>query len=272
MSRVTRGTPSGDAYLDLQNQARRSGRPSQELFQLYVLEGFLTRLAVSEARERLVLKGGVLLAAFDSRRPTRDVDLAGLDIANDTRTVLDLVRRVLLVSPPSDDGIEFDAETATAGVIREDADYSGVRVRVDAILARARLPFHVDVNIGDPIWPSPTTVTVPRIRGGEPIRLLGYPMHMVHAEKIVTAVQRGTANTRWRDFGDIWSLSRQHPVSAADLERAMAELARHRDATLRPLAEVLDGFAGLGQDQWVVGDGAATPTTCPSNWHPSSVP
>ena len=62
MSRVMRGTPSGDAYLDLQNKARRTGRPTQELLLLYVLEGFLARLAVSEVRESFVLKGGPVLS------------------------------------------------------------------------------------------------------------------------------------------------------------------------------------------------------------------
>lgn len=251
MSRVTRGTPSGDAYLDLQNEARRTGQPSQELLQLYVLEGFLTRLAVSAVRESFVLKGGVLLAAFDSRRPTKDVDLAGIDLANDTETVLDLVRSVLMVELPTEDGITYVADTTTAEVIREEDDYSGVRVHVEARLAKAKLPFHVDVNVGDPIWPSPTTVTVPRLRGGEPIELPGYPIHMVHAEKIVTAVQRGTANTRWRDFGDIWSLSRQHPINTDHLAQAIVQVARHRNATIRPLADVLDGFADIGQARWV---------------------
>jgi hypothetical protein len=248
--RVTRGTPTGNAYLDLQNKARRSGRPTQELLQFYVLEGFLARLAVSKEKHRFVLKGGVLLAAFDSRRPTKDVDLAALDVANDTATVLDLVRRVLVVAPASEDGIEFIADSASAEVIREDDDYSGVRVHVEASLASAKLPFHVDVNVGDPIWPSPTTVAVPRLRGGEPIELAGYPMHMVHAEKIVTSVQRGTANTRWRDFGDIWSLSRQHPTTSDDLARAIEEVARHRHAAIRRLTEVLDGYAELGQARW----------------------
>ena len=114
------------------------------------------------------LKGGVLFAAFDSRRATTDVDLAGLDVANDTKAVLELVRGVLAVVSPSDDGIEFVAETVTAEVIREENDYSGVRVHVEALLASAKLPFHADVNVGDPIWPSPTTVAVPRLRGGEP--------------------------------------------------------------------------------------------------------
>lgn len=247
MSRVTRGTPSGDAYLDLQNKARRTGRPTQELLQLYVLEGFLARLASSDVRERFVLKGGLLLAAFDSRRPTKDVDLAGLNLATGTQTVLELVHRVLDVEQTESDGIEF--VTDTAEVIREEDDYSGVRVHVGARLASAKLPFHIDVNIGDPIWPEPATVAVPRLRGGAPIELRGYPMHMVHAE-IVTAVQRGITNTRWRDFGDIWDLSRRHRVDAGDLRRAIDEVARYRNATLRPLAEVLDGLAVLAQARW----------------------
>ncbi len=75
-------------------------------------------------------------------------------------------------------------------------------------------------------------------------------MHMVHAEKMVTAIQRGTANTRWRDFGDIWSLSRQYPIAAEDLAQAVNEVAGYRRATIRPLAEILDEFADLAQAQW----------------------
>lgn len=268
MSRVSRGTPGADAYLDLQNQARRAKRPTQELHQLYVLEGFLARLVASDVRESFVLKGGVLLAAFDSRRPTKDVDLAALDIANDTATVLDLIRTVLAVTLPADDGIEFDADSVTAAVIRGQDEYSGVRVQADARLARALLPFHIDVNVGDPIWPAPTTVTVPRLRGGEPIVLAGYPIHMVHAEKVVTAVQRGDTNTRWRDFGDIWTLSRQHSVDADDLAHAIAEVARHRDATLHSLAEILDGFAAIGQARWATWRRSSNSDSLPEQFAP----
>lgn len=41
----TRRTPEGRAYLDLQNLARRTGRPTDEIHQLYALEGFLDRLS-----------------------------------------------------------------------------------------------------------------------------------------------------------------------------------------------------------------------------------
>lgn len=241
---------AGDAYLDLRNQAHRTRRPTQELLQLYVLEGFLARLAVSAVRERLVLKGGVLLAAFDTRRPTKDVDLAARGVANDTEGVLDLVRTVLNVPPVGDDGIAFFSNTATAEVIREEGEYPGVRVHVAARLASAKLPFHVDVNVGDPIWPEPTLVALPRLRGGRPIELAGYPMHMVHAEKIVTAIQRGTANTRWRDFGDIWSLSRRHAIAADDLRQAITEVAEYRNAFVSPLSVTLDGYAPLAQAKW----------------------
>lgn len=250
MSRISRGTPAGDAYLDLRSQAKLTGRATQELLQLYVLEGFLARLAVSDVRDGFVLKGGVLLAAFETRRPTKDVDLVGLNLANSTGAVLTAIRTALKMPPTEDDGIEFFPETATADVIRDEDQYSGVRVHVDARLLSAKLPFHVDVNVGDPIWPAPTTVSIPRLRGGTPIRLSGYPMHMIHAEKIVTAVQRGTANTRWRDFGDIWTLSHRHPVAGSDLQRAIREVAQGRGAVLAPLTEILDGYAELAQTRW----------------------
>jgi hypothetical protein len=247
---MSRGTPATDAYLDLKTRAKRDSRTTQELLQLYLLEGFLARLAASELREAFVLKGGVLLAAFDARRPTRDVDLAGTQIANDPATVLEEIRTVLDVDLDEDDGIEFDAGGAVADAIREDDEYSGVRVTANAALATARLSFHVDVNVGDPIWPAPVAVAVPRLRGGPAIQLTGYPLHMVHAEKMVTAIQRGIANTRWRDFGDIWTLSRRHQVTADNLTRAIQEVATYRKVTLEPLADILDGYADLAQGRW----------------------
>jgi hypothetical protein len=57
VSRISRGTPEADAYLDLKNRAQREKRPTQELLQLYVLEAFLSRLAASDLRDRFVLKG-----------------------------------------------------------------------------------------------------------------------------------------------------------------------------------------------------------------------
>ena len=83
MNRPTHATAGGRGYLALQAKARREGRPTDELLLLYVLERFLYRLAMSQHRHRLVLKGGMLLAAFDERRPTADVDVLARAVHND---------------------------------------------------------------------------------------------------------------------------------------------------------------------------------------------
>lgn len=73
---------------------------------------------------------------------------------------------------------------------------------------------------------------------------------MVHAEKIVTAVQRGTVNTRWRDFADVWTLSRRHPVDGDLLRNAIRKVAAYRKAGISPLREVLDGYPAIARARW----------------------
>lgn len=82
---------AGSRYLALQRLARTQRRPTAELLQLYALESFLRRLVSSQHKEGLVLKGGMLLAAFDLRRTTRDVDLLILRSDGDTAAMKRLV-------------------------------------------------------------------------------------------------------------------------------------------------------------------------------------
>jgi hypothetical protein len=157
--RPTKGTTAGQRYLDLQREARRTSRPTDELIQLYALEGFLDRLSKSRFAENFVLKGGVLLAALDARRPTRDIDFAAYKLDNDAASVLDVVREIAAMM--LDDGLLFNSDEATAETIREDDNYSGVRVTLGGILSRAVFRLHVDTNVGDPIWPEPQQVRLP---------------------------------------------------------------------------------------------------------------
>jgi hypothetical protein len=249
--RPTRDTSGGRAYLDLQNKARREKRPTEELLVLYALEGFLARLAASGHSDKLVLKGGVLLAAFLARRPTRDVDLQAQSVPNNTESILELIRSIAASAPADgvDDGLVFEAQHAAAEVIRDEDAYSGVRVSLTCRLVTAKISFHVDVNIGDPIWPAPEQVELPRLLGGR-VRLRGYPMAMVHAEKIVTAIDRGTVNTRWRDFGDVYVLCGTHELAAVDLRAAITTVAAHREVALQPLKVVLDGYGAIGQTRY----------------------
>lgn len=247
-TRADRTSVAGARYLDLQRKARQSGRPTDELIQLYALECFLDRLTRSAFASNFVLKGGVLLAALDARRPTRDIDLAASSLRNTEEEMLAVVREIAAIS--LDDGMAFDPARATAEIIREEDDYSGIRVTLGGTLSRATVRFHVDVNVGDPIWPEPQQVGLPRLLTGV-LQVRGYPLEMVLAEKIATAIARGTANTRWRDFVDLYVLAIRHPVSGATVRASLDRVAQYRKLTLEPLASVLEGYSEIAQARWV---------------------
>jgi hypothetical protein len=252
MSRPTKESVAGRAYLGLRSKAKAAGRPMAEYLRLYALEGFLLRLSRSEHRERFVLKGGVLLAAHDLRRPTTDSDVAALRTASDASEIRRIVVEVASTPLPDtlDDGLVFDLTNVSAEVIRDEDDYSGVRVRLVALLATAREPFHVDVNVGDPIWPEPAEIQLPRLLDGDPIALRGYALELSIAEKVVTAIQRGVASTRWRDFGDLYLVSRRHSFEAGQLRGSIEAVSGHRRATLVLLADALAGYTAIGQSGW----------------------
>ena len=92
---------------------------------------------------------------------------------------------------------------------------------------------------------------MPRLLGQEPIHLRGYPMEMVLAEKIVTALERGAASTRWRDFGDIFVMTGRNSFRAGEVRQALQTVADHRQVELARLDDALDGYAEIGQPRWV---------------------
>ena len=97
-------------FANIQNQARANGQNVSELARLYALEGMLARIAASAHAEDFVLKGGVLLAAFALRRPTKDIDLEATGIANDAQDVASRVREIAAIA--LDDGIEFTLDSS----------------------------------------------------------------------------------------------------------------------------------------------------------------
>ncbi|MGH3491380.1 MAG: nucleotidyl transferase AbiEii/AbiGii toxin family protein [Actinopolymorphaceae bacterium] len=238
---VTRATAAGRAYLDLQNRARRERRPTQEPLTFYVLERFLARIAASAYRDEFVLKGGLLLAVLDARRPTQDADLLVRRIEADevtvTERVVDLCRRRL----PDDDGVDFLTSSVRATSIREDGQYAGIRITMDAQVAQARVKLKLDINVGDPVTPAPVELAYPVLRDGAPIRLLGYPLATVLAEKLCTAVSLGEANTRVRDYVDMWTLTGRHDLDYAEARAAVEKTAHHRGTRLRRLGEAIGG-------------------------------
>lgn len=245
----TRDTRSGQAYNDVRNLAKRAHRDVGEYLTMYTLEGLLSRLAISGQQQDFVLKGGVLMAAFTARRPTRDLDFRASGFPDEVEECVQRIRYIATL--PLDDGLVFDPESIHGQVIRDEGDYSGVRVYVNARLASARIAVHADVNFADPVWPAPVIAELPRILGGT-LPLLSYPDHMVLAEKIVTAIERGPANTRWRDFADIDTLTAKRVFTADTVGTALRTVADFRHITLQPLSGILSGMVEIAQTKWAV--------------------
>lgn len=222
----------------LQRIAReRHGRDTQALQVLYGIEGFLRRLSLSGYRERLVLKGAMLLAALDARRMTRDADLSAHGIPNDERSVAAVVAEIATVTLPESDGIAFATASIATEAMREGATYRGVRVKLPAAIGVARVVVALDFSFGDP--GEVQDVRYPEILGGAGIVLRAYPVERTLAEKIATMMERGELNTRDRDFADVWVLSRLRAIDAGALRTTLEAVAEQRRHPILPLSEVL---------------------------------
>ena len=142
----------------------------------------------------------------------------------------------------------FRPETVTSRVIRDEALYAGVRVTMDCAIARATVKLRLDVNFGDPITPDPKRFHLPVLRPGQPpIPLLGYPLETVLAEKICTAIALGPANTRVRDYADIYTLTGQHDVTHTAVRAALAATADFRSTPVIALSSAIGDFVDLRQ-------------------------
>lgn len=251
MNRPTKDTPGGRAYLELQTQARRDKRPTQELLTLYVLERWLARLAKSRYADTFVLKGGVLLAVFEARRPTVDADLLARNLANDEATVVARVVEVAELVVDTDDGVRFLTGTTAAKTIRDDDLYTGVRVSMDCELSTAKVKLRLDVNFGDPVTPAPQLLELPSQRPGMPgVPVFGYPIETVLAEKTSTAIALGDTSTRVRDYADLYTLTGRQVLSSESVRRALEATTSHRGVELQLLSAVLSEFTSLRENAY----------------------
>jgi predicted nucleotidyltransferase component of viral defense system len=226
------------AFNALRAKARREHEGNtQPLLVVYALESFLRRLAMSEHADRMVLKGGMLMAASDIRRMTRDADLSTRGIANREDDVRRVVADICALSPNPHDGITIDPATIKTEVMREEAEYQGIRCKLVATLGRARISFALDFSFGDP--DRSTVITLESVIEQPDIKLQAYPLALNLAEKIVTAMQRRETSTRDRDFADLWVTSRRHAIDATELREHVLTVARHRGQEPISMSEAL---------------------------------
>lgn len=144
----------------LSNLAREREQPFQLMLIRYALERVLYRVSVSRYRDRFILKGAMLVTTWIDApyRATRDLDLLAFG-DQDTAAMSDVFVDILSII--QDDGLVFPPETIVVEVMREDAEYSGLRVKALALLDRTRIPIVVDLGFGDRMVPEPAEITYP---------------------------------------------------------------------------------------------------------------
>jgi hypothetical protein len=206
----------------LKNQVDASGGDYNLLLTRYGLERLLYRLSISTHAQNFVLKGAMLLALWYDvpQRPTRDADLLGFG-TDDIDSIAKVFREICAIEV--DDAIDFDAQSVKASRIRHDAGYGGVRVELGAMLDRARIKLQVDIGFGDVVTPAADVVTYPVLLDDLPApRLRVYPKYTVIAEKFQALCVLGLANSRMKDYFDIWLLTSGSDVDASVLAKAIA--------------------------------------------------
>ena len=211
--------------------SKEKGQNFELILTRYAIERLLFRLAQSPHADLFVLKGAMLLMTwFDEPfRATRDLDLLGYgDPAPEA--VLGLFREVLGV--PAQDGVLFDAHGARISRIREDNDYGGLRVRTTADISGARIPVNVDVGFGDATEPGAEALDYPVLLDMPPPRLRGYARETVVAEKFQAMVALGMANSRMKDYYDLWVLSQSFDFERSRLVRAISATFARRNTAI----------------------------------------
>jgi hypothetical protein len=204
------------------------GEDFQLVLGRYALERLLYRLGRSEYREQFVLKGALLLSAWggEVHRPTRDLDLLGLGPTG--IPALERIFQNICRFPVAPDGIAFRPETVRASRIDEEDIYSAVRLTFTAELARALVPVQVDIGFGDPVTPRPAEIELPTLLEFPAPRLRAYPPETVVAEKFEALVALGIANSRMKDFHDLWAISRSFHFQGDMLCQAIEATFRRR--------------------------------------------
>lgn len=207
----------------LLNKAKAEGQDFNLILTRYALERLLYRLGSSAYADRFLLKGAMLFDLwFDiPHRPTRDADLLGFGPA-ETSALETIFQDLCSRLGESDDGIRFQPETVSASEIRKEANYGGIRVTLVGLLAGARCPVQVDVGFGDAVTPGPDLVDYPTLLPDLPCpRLRAYPRYTVIAEKLEALTSLGIANSRMKDYFDLWVLAIHAEFDGATLAVAI---------------------------------------------------
>lgn len=237
----------------VRNMARGDSAKAQLLIRNYGMERFLERVSLSEHRDNFILKGGMLVSAMVGleNRATMDIDTSIRNMPLDTIAAKAMVEEIIAV--PVDDNIRF--EINDFGTIMDDAEYSGVRISLNAFLDATRIPLKIDISTGDAITPAAANYQYKLMFEERYITLWVYNLETVLAEKIETVLSRSVLNTRLRDFYDLYVLQDTGlEIDKATLAAALTATARKRgsEQALALYERTLDEIriSPLMREQW----------------------
>ena len=191
-----------------------------------MMERFLERVSSSKYNGSFILKGGMLVAAFVGveARATMDIDttIKGIPV-----TIVDMERTITEISNIDlDDNVKFRIKKVSE--ITDEAEYSGIRFSMDALLDGAVIPLKIDISTGDLITPREIAYSYKLMFEDRTISIMTYPIETVLAEKLETVISRSITNTRMRDFYDIHILLKSQNINADILALALERTAKKR--------------------------------------------
>lgn len=226
----------------IRNLAKEKNVTAQVILQNYIFERFLARLAKSEYRDNFVIKGGMLIAAIVGihNRSTMDLDATvknyPLNVESLTRVITDIC--VIEIN----DGFKFNFLDIEE--IRDDDLYGGYRIRLDADYDGINTPLFIDITTGDAITPQEVFHLFKMIFTDDEIGLWAYNIETILAEKVETVLRRGEANTRARDFYDIFILCQRENIDKDLFQRALARTSENRasQANLDKRESIIDSI------------------------------
>lgn len=200
----------------------------QLAMQNYMLERILARLEKSEFQKNFIIKGGFLIGSMvgiDSRT-TMDLDttITGFSLTHEIlRETFEKICKIEV-----DDDMQFSIESISD--IREGDDYPGLRISLKANYEKMSVPLTIDVTTGDIITPAAVVSGIPTMFDEGIIKVYSYNLETILAEKIETIISRAEANTRPRDFYDVYLLTR---LRMADCDATILKIALERTSEKR---------------------------------------
>lgn len=219
---------SESVYNRLKNLARQKKRPVQEVLKYYSIERFLYRLSISPHRNKFFLKGGLMLMIWnpESHRATVDIDLLA-KTSNKIENLENIITNIcsLDVVP---DGMHFLTNSLKIKEAQLITEYKGFSASFIAEIFSAKLPMRIDLGFNDSIFPKPSTLQYPSLLDFPNPKLKGYTPQTLIAEKFESIVRLGLANTRMKDFYDIWLLIRQFAFDRKELISIVQKVMKKR--------------------------------------------